>query len=470
MAPRAGLPEFGDGGVTLTSHGARLDFPPGFLWGTCTSAHQVEGENDNNQWWAWEQVPGRVWHDQRSGAACKWWTRAEEDLATAAMWGQNAHRLSIEWSRIEPREGEFAAAPVERYRRLLGRMRELGIEPMVTLHHYTHPLWLEAQGGWLNPETVGRFERFAEYAAHSLGDLVRLWCTVNEPVLFAMFGYRDGIWPPGQHSLLASLRVLRNLLLGHAAAYHAVHRARPGAQVGLVAHIHLLDPANPASRLDRAATWPLNYLANELQLRAIADGRLAFPLTLGGRRVPALAGTSDFIGLNHYTRELVAFDARRPGDLFARRFSVPGAERNDPGWHDHFGDIYPEGLYRCLMAYARFGKPLYVTENGWADAADSRRPRALVAHLAQMWRAIADGAPVRGYYHWSLVDNFEWAEGWSARFGLIEVDPETQARRPRPSAQLYAKIARANAIDRGLLEQYAPALAASIVSGDTTSG
>lgn len=433
-----------------------LRFPQGFLWGTATSSHQVEGYNDNNQWWAWEQGTGRIWQDQRSGRACDWWKRAEEDLALAAELGQNSHRLSLEWSRIEPHEGAFSGPALARYRRLLERMHELGLEPMVTLHHFTNPLWLEAQGGWANPETVSRFERYAAQVVQALGDQVRLWCTINEPTVFALNGYLRGIWPPEQRSMGTMLGVLRNMLLGHAAAYHAVHRLRPDAQVGLVSHIRLFDPANPGSLLDRAVTRLLDHITNEIPILATLDGRLRFPLSPAGQRVPALVNTSDFIGLNYYTREMVAFDLRHTGELCGRRFYAEGTECNDSGWHDDFGEIYPEGLYRCVLTYARLGKPIYITETGWADAADDHRPRALLTHVAQLWRAMAAGAQVLGFYHWTLVDNFEWAEGWKERFGLIELDPATQARRPRRSATVYAAIARANGITPEMVAQYAP--------------
>ncbi len=434
----------------------QLLFPPGFLWGTATSAHQVEGGNDKNQFWAWEQGTGRVWHDQRSGRACDWWERAEEDLAVAAELGQNTHRLSIEWSRIEPADGIFDDRPLERYRRLLERMRELGLEPMVTLYHFTHPQWLEAQGGWLNPETVARFARYCARAVEALGDQVRLWCTINEPMIVASLSYLFGRRPPQQRSLGNAMRVAANLLLGHAAAYHAVHRVRPDGQAGLTSHIRLFDPARPGSPLDRTVAYLLDYIFNRIPVLATIDGRLRIPLTPTGRRVPELANTCDLIGLDYYTRDLVAFDLRRPGELFGRRFYAPGTERCDPGWRGDFGEIYPQGLRRCVETFAGLGKPIYVTEVGWTDAADTRRPRALLTHVAELWRAIAAGAPVRGLYHWSLVDNYEWDEGWGVRFGLIELDPVTQVRTPRRSAEVYAAIARANGITREIVERYAP--------------
>jgi beta-glucosidase len=444
-----------------------MAFPQGFLWGTATSAHQVEGSNNANQWAAWEATPGHIWQDQRSAQAADWWQRAEEDLAWAAELGQNTHRLSIEWSRIEPQEGVFVDEPLQRYRRLLARMRELGLEPMVTLHHFTHPQWLEAQGGWLNPETPAKFARFAAHAAGALGDQVRLWCTINEPAVFSSMGYLDGAFPPGQHSLPAMLCALRNLLLGHAAGYHAVHKVQPNAQVGLVKHIRLLDPGRPGSALDRWLAGMMSYVFNDAPMLAIRDGRLPFPLTWNGRRVPELANTCDFIGINYYTRELVSFDTRFPGGAPVRRYYRPGAEMSDCGWKAEYGEIYPEGLYRAIMPYAGWGKPIFITENGLPDAADTRRPRFLLTHLAQVWRAIQEGADVRGYYHWSLTDNFEWADGWKLRFGLIELDPETQERALRRSGRLYAEMACANAITPEMVERYAPEAAGKVFAAST---
>jgi beta-glucosidase len=419
-------------------------FPPGFLWGTATAAHQVEGQNDNNQWWDWEQQPGRIWHGDRSGDACGWWHDPTPDLDRAAALGQNAHRLSIEWSRIEPREGVFDGAAIDRYRALLSALRDRGITPMITLHHFTNPRWLEARGGWLHPETPARFARFAARAVAELGDLCRLWCTINEPIVYATFGYLLGQWPPGISDITATFRVAAALLRGHAATARAIRQANPALRVGLVHHIRLFDPATPAPQ-DVAASAAQDYLFNGAVLRALGTGRLSPPLGLGG--VPGLRDSCDFIGLNYYTRDYVAFDPRLPREMFGRRFTPPGAPRSDVGRDGApYGEIYPEGLYRALRRVAWLGLPIYVTETGLPDADDDQRPQFILGHLAAVHRAIAGGADVRGVFLWSLVDNFEWAEGWGLRFGLYALDERTGERRLRPSGALYAAIARANAI------------------------
>ena len=436
-----------------TSHDI-LAFPAGFLWGTATSSHQVEGNNSNNQWWAWEQQPGRIWHGDRSGLACDWWRHAEADFDRAAALGQNSHRLSLEWSRIEPQEGVFDDAALARYRQMLQSLHERGLQPMVTLHHFTNPLWLVERGEWENPQVVPHFQRYTARVVEALGDLVTLWCTVNEPAIYALLSYLRGRFPPGQHDPGAAFGVLANVLRGHAAAYHTIHRLRSDARVGLVKAVRGFEPANPASPLDRLIAGLQDRFFNDVSLLAARDGWLRFPLARLPRRHLPLANSLDFVGVNYYTRGLVAFDIRRAREAFGHESFRPGAELSDSGQLGPYSEIYPEGLYHALHKVAALGKPIMVTENGLPDADDDQRPRFLLTHLAQVHRALEEGLPIEGYYHWTLLDNFEWAEGWGLRFGLIEMDPETQERRIRPSGHLYAEICRANGITREMARRH----------------
>jgi len=430
---------------------ATMRFPQGFLWGAATSSHQVEGNNTNNDWWEWEQQPGHILDGHRSGLACDWWNRAEQDFDLAREMGQNAHRLSLEWSRIEPREGEWDDDAIARYRQMLVGLRQRGLEPMVTLHHFTNPLWLVEKGGWETETVVPLFERYVTRVAEELGDLVELWSVLNEPNVYAILSYAGGRWPPGKQNLLLAFKVLSNMLLAHGRAYQAIHRLQPRAKVGIAHAVRVFNPARPDSRLDRLAAWIPDYIFNRLVLTALTEGVLAFPLALN-RRVPDLVDSIDFLGLNYYSRDVVAFDVSRPGEFFGRRFYPEGAEMSDGG----YGEVYPEGLYRLLKRLAACGKPIYITENGLPDEDDDQRPRFLLTHLAAMQRAIEEGVPVQGYFHWSLVDNFEWAEGWTLRFGLIALNVETQERTLRPSGQLYKEICQANAITQHMVERYAP--------------
>jgi beta-glucosidase len=437
----------------------RLTFPAGFLWGAATAAHQVEGDNRNNQWWAWEEQPGRIWRSHRSGRACGWWTPggAEADLDLAAQMGQNAHRLSVEWSRIEPSEGVFDAQAIARYRQMLQAMRDRGIEPLVTLHHFTDPLWVAHSGGWENPKIVERFRRYVRYVVGELGDLVRMWCTINEPNVYMALGYIRGEFPPGQHDPFRGLRVLNHMLRAHAAAYRVIHQMDGRAQVGLAHHITLFEPANPGSRLDRLASAVHDAVFNAVSLYAPRDGKIPFPVGTGLVHGP-LVDSQDFIGVNYYLHYRVQFDPGWSARGFARYLFSPGALLMDvKADGESFGALSPEGFHRVLRRVARLGKPIYVTENGCPDAADRLRPRLLATYLPQMHRAISEGADIRGYFHWTLVDNFEWAEGWGLRFGLVELDVATGQRRVRPSGHFYGEIARANALTPEMVTRYVPA-------------
>jgi beta-glucosidase len=429
-----------------------LQFPEGFRWGVATAAHQVEGGNSNNNWWVWEQQSGRIRQGHRSGRACNWWEDAESDFDRAAELGLDTLRLSVEWSRIEPSLGQFDEWALERYARMLQALHQRGIEPMITLHHFSDPLWLEERGGWENPETIELFTRFAQRTLEALAPYCSLWCTINEPNVYAYNGYVEGVFPPGKSDLITAWRVVRHMMAGHASAYHTIHALQPQARVGFAHNMRAFDPTKPSSPLDRWIVRFVDQTFNRAILTALTEGRWTFPLGLG--TATALRNTLDWIGLNYYTRDLVAFDLSKPQELFQRRFYADGAELLDGG----FGEFYPLGMYRFLQYLANLGLPIYVTENGIPDNDDDQRPRYLLTHLYQMWRTIQSGAPVVGYYHWTLVDNFEWAEGWTLRFGLFEMDPATQERTARPSARLFADIARNNAITPQAIEIYAPEL------------
>jgi beta-glucosidase len=439
----------------------RLSFPQGFLWGTATSAYQVEGDSTNNDWWEFEQRPGAIWHGDRCGLACDWWRNAERDFDLMAEMGLNAHRLSLEWSRIEPEKGTFDHEAIARYRQMLTGLHKRGIEPMVTLFHFTTPLWLAHEGGWSNPAVVDRFRVFARHTVEQLGDLVTLWCTVNEPSVYASLGYLLGEHAPARRSVPLCFRVLRHLLQAHGAAYEAIHAVDASARVGLVKDLRIFEALPETGRASGGLARLVDYLYNGAPLRALQDGRLRLPFGLGIRSHTALTDSLDFIGVDYYSRQRVSLWQRTGG---RRSFlpHTPGAEVSDSGRAGPYGEIYPAGLYRVLKRVARLGKPIYVTENGLPDADDDQRPRFMLTHLSQVHRAVEEAVDVRGYYHWTFVDNFEWAEGWALRFGLVALDEKTQARAPRPSARLYSEIVGANAITPEMVEGYAPESLAEI--------
>jgi beta-glucosidase len=441
----------------------RLAFPHEFLWGTGSAAHQVEGSNTNNDWWHFEQRPKAIWHNDRSGLACDWWRNAERDFDLMAEMGHSTHRLSVEWSRIESEEGVFNAEAIARYREMLTGLRKRGIEPMVTLFHFSSPLWLARQGGWRNPTAIGHFRRYVRHTVEQLGDLVNLWCTINEPNVYAALAYLLGEHAPGEQSLLLYVRVLSHLLQAHGAAYRVIHGLDGSAQVGLAKNVQIFEPLDPGDRPSVWLTGLLDRFFNQLTLKAVDDGRLRPPLSHGLTVHGPLVDSLDFWGLNYYYRQRTSLRPQN-GNRLALLQPTPGAEVSDYGRHGTYGEVYPAGIYYVLKRVAALGKPIYITENGLPDADDDQRPRFLLTHLARVQQAIAEGADVRGYYHWSFTDNFEWAEGWALRFGLVALDQETQVRTPRPSAQLYSQIIQENAITWDMVQSYAPESLADLFS------
>jgi beta-glucosidase len=438
----------------------QLKFPAGFLWGAASSAYQTEGNNTNSQWWAFEQQPGAIWHGDRSGIACDWWRNAEQDFDRIQALGLGSHRLSVEWSRIEPRPGEFDHAALDRYRAMLGGLRDRGIRPMVALHHFSDPRWFASRGGWGNPGAPTRLKYFLRPPGNAGNARCDLWLTFNEPLIGLGQSYFRGAWPPQKQNPVAAVKVFRNMLLAHARAYRALHVIQLDADVGYAKAVRLFTGVRPQSQPDRYAAGLKRYLFEHIWFTATVDGKMRPPVGLGDYN-HELADSFDFIGVNYYSRDLVRFSPN-PLSLFGTEEYAADGEFSDPGPDGPYSEYHPEGLYQICKELDVFGKPVYITENGLPDADDDQRPRWILGHLHQLHRAIEEGCDVRGYYHWTLVDNFEWTEGWTPRFGLIEMDHKTQVRRPRPSAGMYGEIARSNAITPPLVDRYAPEMRATI--------
>jgi beta-glucosidase len=382
-----------------------MRFPSGFLWGAATAAHQIEGNNVHNDWWRAE-LSGRLPH--RSGQACDSWNRWPDDVELLTRMHLNAYRLSVEWARIEPEQGRFDQDALDTYRRQLEALKSVGIEPLVTLHHFTNPTWLADQGGWSNPDVAPRLAQYADRVARQLGDLVAWWVTINEPSILGLKGYIEGTWPPQRPwDLRGYVRVLRHSATAHALARRAIKAAHSEAQASLAFALWPMEALRPWSPIDQAMARLGDWLWQ-------------------GRVLRRTLSTLDWIGVNYYSRNIVGWP-------WPASVAMTG-ERTDFGW-----EIYPQGLYHVLRRVGGHGKPVVITENGIADASDNQRPGYLVAHLRQVLRALSDGVDVRGYMHWSLLDNFEWAEGYNQKFGLA-----TRDRQLRPSAQLYGQIAQTN--------------------------
>ncbi|MBU6280804.1 glycoside hydrolase family 1 protein [bacterium] len=445
-----------------------LAFPRGFLFGAATAAHQVEGGCLNNHWSEWEHQPGTIRDGSTADVACDHYRRFRDDFALASSLGQNAQRISIEWARIEPEEGRFDRREIDHYRAVLDSIRENGMEPLPTLHHFTHPSWVAADGGWENPRIVDRLARYVEHASRELGDRTSFWWTINEPMVAPALCYLMGIHPPCVRDISRALPVSRHVLLAHGAMYRAIHGAtthRP--KVGPVLQMPFIDALDPSSEEDRAAAAQQDFLFNQYYLEGLRHGVVAPPVG-GGEEIPGLAGSYDVIGLNYYARMLVsgrgdmahpAGGAHGDGDgdgatasegMRLRRPDEPSEFDDQMGW-----EVWPRGLREQLLRLSSFGVPLYVTENGMATRDERARCRHLLAHLAEVHAAIRGGADVRGFLYWTLLDNFEWAEGYTRTFGLIEIDRARDLeRKPREAARLYGEIARRGGIDEETLRKF----------------
>ena len=420
---------------------ATYKFPDGFKWGSATSAHQVEGDN-RNDWTVWERSESRVQSLKSkglnpegfiSGKACDSYNRYEEDFNIVKQLNQNIHRVSIEWSRIEPEEGRFDSTAMQHYIDVVKALRDRGIEPMVTLWHFTNPVWFAKKGGFLNKKSPEIFTRYIKYVVDNLKDRVGLWITFNEPLnVYAGLSFLRGEWPPQHKSLLDFLKVRRNMINAHTLAYCEIKKIYKNRifneygqdQLGMS---HNINPLVGIVENNR-------HIVSSFILRAAEKFYEYFGNTYFWRKT---LPCQDFIGLNYYTIQ-----------------RLPGSERNlakqdkadEMQW-----EIYPKGIYYRLIAVKKFNKPIFITENGIADSADQKRIKFIKDHLYWVWRAIQDGADVRGYLYWSLLDNFEWDKGFAPRFGLVEIDYKTPIaggeRKIRPSALEYAKICKENQIE-----------------------
>jgi len=386
-------------------------FPEGFEWGTATAAHQIEGGNWNNDWWEWEHTPASGCTEP-SGDACDSWHRWDEDVDLCRQLGLGNYRFSIEWSRIEPEEGEWSRAALDHYRRIGEALLDAGIDPVVTFHHFTTPRWLAARGGWAEPRVADAFARFCERAARALAPVMRRACTINEPNIVALHGYQTGVFPPGRREPALRRVVGDHFCEAHRKAVDAIRTAAPDVPVGLT--LSMAD------------------------YQAVAGGEARRDQIVRSMEDVFLDATEgdDFVGVQVYTRERVG-----PDGLAGNEPGVPVLPMGYEYW--------PQALEACLRRaweYTEGEVPLLVTENGIGTDDDDQRIDYVADSLAGVLRCIADGVDVRGYTYWSLLDNFEWAFGYGPRFGMVDVDRTTFARTPKPSAAWLAQVVKTNAL------------------------
>lgn len=407
--------------------------------GCSTAATQIEGGDTNNSWYVWAKQPGKIKGGTSPIRANDHWERMEADVSLMASLGIRYYRLGIEWSRIEPSRGHFDEAAMAHYRKEIELLLANNIRPLVTLHHFTNPLWFEEMGAFEIKACVPIFINFVTYAVTRLQDLCSEYVTINEPNVYATLGYVYGTWPPGQKSVWKALKVMRHMTLCHLQAYRTIHQIygdRP-VVVGFANYLRVFTPASEKLR-DRFGASVLRLMFQDDLTRSFMTGRLTLPLGLGA---PLGRGPFyDFIGINYYSRVAVhGFQMS----------TMPDAPTNDLGW-----EIYPEGLAAlCQEQYKRYQAPIWITENGTCVFDDWRRISYIYEHLKQL----ADsGLPVDRYYYWTLMDNFEWAEGESAPFGLVACDFETQIRTVRPSGRFYADLIRNGQVSQEMIDQYLP--------------
>lgn len=406
-------------------------FPKGFYWGAATASHQVEG-NNHNDWSEWEKSEARIEELEKAGLIKKHgldnfisgrgpdhYNKYKDDFKLAKELGHNATRFSIEWSRVEPEEGKFDSKAIEHYKDVIKTLRKLDIEPFVTLWHWPIPVWMRDKGGWKSSEMPKYFLRYARKVVEALGKDVKFWITLNEPEVNSGLAYKEGVWPPQKRSICKYLRVNRNLIKAHILAYEAIKNIDSNAQIGIAKNnAYYKERGNGV--INKAMKLIVRYFGNDFWLKSIDKYQ-------------------DFIGLNHYFHNGIYYGLNKNENRIT----------NDMGW-----EIYPTSLYHCLKELKKYNKPVYITENGLADSKDEKRTWFIFEMLKGVHRAIEEGVDVKGYLHWSLMDNFEWAEGYWPRFGLIEIDYKTLERKPRKSAYFYRDICIQNGITTSVIEKY----------------
>ncbi len=414
--------------------------PDGMLLGVASAAAQIEGGELNSSWNDWYHK-GNI-KDGSDPAASDHWDRWQEDTDLMASMGIQVCRLGLEWARIMPEPDRVDEDAVAHYRQELERMREKGIRPLLTLHHFANPMWFEKKGAFEKRENLEDFLRFVQLAAERFGDLVSEYITINEPNVYAVNGYTFGIWPPGKRSVPLTISVMSNLAYCHIRAYQIIHKTRlemgySDTMVGFANHLRVFDPQNPRNLWHRGCARLTDRMFQGALSRALTLGEFRWPIRNIGR-LPR-GEYADFHGVNYYTRSTVS----GVGD--GVRANSP---RNDLDW-----EIYPEGLVLCARPLVEMlNRPVWVTENGTCDNQDRFRARYICEHLQAM--AESDLPFVR-YYHWCFCDNFEWIEGNSARFGLVKVDFDAaRARSIKRSGEFFAAVIRNGGVSEELYDTY----------------
>lgn len=387
-----------------------LKFPDNFFWGSAVSSYQVEGGIENSDWS----------RDYPAGRACDYYNQYERYFDMAKDLGQNIHRMSLEWSRIEPEEGRFSKEAIEHYKKILLALKKRDMKTMVTIWHLSNPVWFSAKGGWENIRSVEFFEKFVKFTVQELDSLVDFWIPENEPMVHLSNGYLLGNFPPFKKNIFSALKVYLNFKNAHRKAYKIIHDFNQNAKVGIAYNSAHVKPADKNSIIEKIGALIWDYVRDHMFLDGIKN-------------------ELDFVGLNYYFLDTIRFNWLKFPFLKIDNMTKDGS---DMGW-----EIFPEGIYYVLKDLKkRYDLPIFITENGIADAKDAKRAKFIADHLRWTHKAISGGADVRGYLHWSLMDNFEWTSGFNQKFGLIEINFDSLETKIRPSAYEYAKICKNNSL------------------------
>jgi len=408
----------------------------GMLLGVATAATQIEGGKLDHSWMEWAKVKGHIADGTSPECADDHYSRVQEDTRLMKEMGLQISRLGLEWARIEPEEGVYDEQAVQHYMDEVTLLLSYGIKPLVTLHHFTNPMWFESKGAFEKIENIPCFLRFAEKMVMAFGDKVNEYITINEPNVYATNGYFFGSWPPGEKSFFKTVNVMSVMTVAHIKAYEKIHALNPNARVSFANHMRVFAPENPKNLKHRVFAKLTEQFFQGAMTKAMCKGEFAFPIRNIGH--VKKGSYCDFIAVNYYTRSTVS----SLGDGVKK-----GAPINDLGW-----EIYPEGIVECARKlHTLLPLPIYITENGTCDNTDAFRSRYIYDHL----KAISESdLPIERYYHWSFTDNFEWAEGESARFGIVHVDYESQKRTIKNSGQFYSKIIANKGVTDDCYAQY----------------
>lgn len=414
-----------------------ITFPENFLWGAATASHQIEGSNFNSDWYDWEKK-GKIFDKTSSNPGCSSENNLNRDLEMIKNMGLNSYRFSVEWAKIQPnQDNNYNRIYAEKYLNFIKRLKDLEIEPIVTLFHFSLPIWFSQKGGFEKEENIKFFTDFVQFITSYFGKNVKYYTVINEPVVYAYSSYIEGIWPPGEKDEAKGMKVLKNLLFAYDESYKIIKSVNPESMVSIAKHTAEYFPYNNYSLSDKIAAARVKRYFDHSFIDSVINKKIMAPIGHGEKY--DFESGFDFLGINYYTKRYISYKKSKINVL------TKEGVKTDIGWH-----YYPEGIEDVIKRFSKYKLPIIITENGIADQYDRYRARYIIQTLYIISRMIKEGADIRGYMHWSLMDNFEWAEGRSMRFGLYETDYGNLKFMLRNSGKVYSSIVTQNMISENI--------------------